>query len=447
MLGLLPLLIATLQGGNATAIVGVAVVRSDRPEVDRNQTVIVRDGIISWIGPADRAPATGMTRRIDGRGKYLLPGFADMHVHLSREADLVTYVANGITTVRNMWGQPHHLDWRARTAAGTLLGPRIVTAGPILDGDPPSESAMTVLTDPARVRAEVIRQHDAGYDFIKVYNSLPRAVYDSVLVVAREAGMSVAGHVPFGAGLRGVLSGGQRSIEHFRGYIALLVPATAPIQPGASLKSRTLAWNNVDETRFPDLVRETVASGIWNCPTLMVTGELLAPPDRWAALAARPVLRYLGPDAAGDRSGIPYLRDFTPDDFREAAKGVSVQRRLALALHRAGGRLLAGTDSYLQGFALATELAELEASGLTPWEVLMVATRNPAEYFGEAGAWGVVKPGARADLQLLDANPIDGLGALARRAGVMVAGRWYPAADLVRRLERVAAADPAALRP
>lgn len=428
--------------GNARpplAFVGVHVIRSDRAELMRDQTVVVEGDRIAWIGESRSAKLAPGTRRISARGKYLLAGFADMHVHIGGARDLVTYVANGITTVRNMSGLPPHLAWRDSTRSGALLGPRIVTAGAILDGDPPSVPDMTVLTDARQARAEVFRQADAGYDFIKVYNSLPAAVYDSVIVAARDRQLAVAGHVPFAAGLSGALRSGQRSIEHLRGYIAELVPTDAKVQPGASLSSRSVAWNYVDTTRYARLVEATVRAGVWNCPTLMVTAELLAPPERWAALSRRPILRYLGPGASGDRAQVPYLKSFSDADYRDAQRGVAPQRQLVRALHAAGGGILAGTDSYLQGFALQSELEQLAASGLSAWDVLMIATRDAARYLGEERDWGAVATGQLADLQLVDANPLVSVQALRRRAGVMVRGRWYPRAELNARLERIAA--------
>ena len=429
-----------LQAAAPVAFVDVAVLRGDAPGVRAHQTVLVEGDRIAWVGPAAAARLPAGTVRIDGRGRTLLPGFADMHVHVPDAGALLTYVANGITTVRNLWGTAATLALRDSTARGLLLGPRVVTAGAILEGTPPSQPGMTVLLDPAAARAEVARQADAGYDFIKVYNSVPAAVYDSLVLAARARGLPVAGHVPFAVGLHGALRSGQRSIEHLRGYIAELVPAGAPVQPGPTLASRTLAWNHVDTTRVAALVAATVRAGTWNCPTLMVTGELLAPPEQWAALAARPALRFLGAEARVDRARVPYLKEFTPQDYRDAQRGVAPQRQQVRALFRAGAGILAGTDSYLQGFALREELRELEAAGLTRWEVLQVATAHAARFLGEADAWGVVAAGARADLQLVEGDPLASLDALDRRAGVMVRGAWWPRAALAERLEAVARA-------
>lgn len=440
---LLPVLPVLLQFGRPdarlTAFVGVHVVRTDTAAILANQTVLVDGDRIRWVGPARQASIPATARRIDARGRYLLPGFADMHVHLGDRRDLLTYIANGITTVRVMSGSPAVLAWRDSVRAGELTGPRIITAGPILDGDPPSQPGMVVLREAREGRDEVERQVRAGYDFIKVYNSLPRAVYDTILAAARRAGVPVAGHVPFAVGLFHALRGGQRSIEHLRGYISELVPSDAPVQPQASLKSRSLAWAYVDTSRFDRLARETAALGVWNVPTLAVTQELLAPPERWDAMDRRGVYRYLGPDATFDRATVPWLRDFAPDDYRQVQLGVEFQRQFVLRLHRAGAPLLAGTDTNLQGYALFDELRQFVVAGLTPWETLVVATRNAARFVGEEDSRGSVTVGQVADLQLVDGNPVADLRALRRRSGVMVRGRWYSRADLARALEEVAA--------
>jgi hypothetical protein len=416
------------------AIVDVHVASmTDKPPVGR-QTVIVESGRITWIGPAGSARIPAGATRIEGRGGYLLPGFADMHVHLGSERSLLTYLANGITTVRSMSGSERQLDWRRRVERDSLLGPRIVTAGAIVDGDPPSQPWMRVLTDPAQARGEVLAQRAAGFDFIKVYNSVPRAVYDSIVTAAREVGLAVAGHIPFEVGLPGALAAKQRSIEHLRGYVAELVPATAPLQPGPTLRQRSVVWNYVDRARIPEVVAATRAAGVWNCPTLVVTSHNMLPSAEHARLRQRPELRFLGPESFPDRSRISYLRDFADSDYVAAQHGLGPQLELVAALHRAGAGLLVGTDSWLAGFAFQEELELLERAGITRLEVLRLATLAAAEFLGERGEWGEVTVGQRADLQLVGGDPLASLGNLRRRIGVMTRGRWIGQVELERRM-------------
>ena len=150
------------QAPPPVAFVDVAVLTMERPGVLEHQTVLVKDGRVSWIGPANQARPPKAYRVIDGRGQYLLPAFSDLHTHPRRPLDLVTYLTNGITTIRVMWGGTNTLGWRRDIATGKLAGPRIVTSGAIIDGNPPSQPSMIVLTDPAKTRAEVTAQHLAG---------------------------------------------------------------------------------------------------------------------------------------------------------------------------------------------------------------------------------------------------------------------------------------------
>ncbi len=416
------------------AIVDVAVLTMAEPGVLEHQTVVVRDGRVSVVGPAKRVRPPRGARIIDGRGQYLLPGFSDMHTHPEGPLDLVTYLANGITTIRVMWGDTNTLGWRRDVTAGKIPGPRIVTAGAIIDGSPPSQPQMTVLTDAAKARAEVSAQHQAGFDFIKVYNSVPRGVYDTIVKVARGFGMPVAGHVPFEVGLLGALAAKQASIEHLRGYVALLVPKDAAVQPGATLRSRTVAWNYIDRSRIPGLVRQTAEAGVWNCPTFVVAYHMMLPDTAYRALMARPEVKLFPGQGLPDRTKISYLADFTEADFAEAQRALVPQLELARALAAGGARLMIGTDSWLQGFAYHDELKLFERAGFSHAEVLALASRAGPEYLGWSLTQGTVAIGQVADLQLVGGNPLESLDHLKDRRGVMAHGRWFSRDDLAARM-------------
>ncbi len=169
------------------AFVNVNVIPMDRERVVTDQTVIVRSGRIQEIGSTSRVEVPDRAVVIDGRGKYLMPGLADMHVHLPRDADadpdaLGLFVANGVTTVRNMWGAPVHLQWRSQITARELLGPTIYTTGPITDGDPPLWPGSALVTEPEQAEPELLAQKAAGYDAMKVMTNLRPEVYDAILV-------------------------------------------------------------------------------------------------------------------------------------------------------------------------------------------------------------------------------------------------------------------------
>jgi len=243
---------------------------------------------------------------------------------------------------------------------------------------------------------------------------------------SRALGMAVDGHVPFDVGLEGALTQGQRSIEHLRGYVWHLVPEDAPNQPGRDLRSRTLAWNSADLSRIEELARWTMASGAWNCPTLAIR-KLWAPQGEIDAYLETPegqLLSEQGREFYTNRTSIPWLSNFSQQDFDDAYAGLAVQDSLLRALVGVGAPILAGTDDYPLGYVLHRELRELVAAGLTPYQALEAATRNPRDFFELTDGSGTVSVGSRADLVLIEGNPMEDIESTLRIAGVVVKGRW-----------------------
>ena len=247
----------TVQSGTGSVFVDVSVVPMDRDTVLAHQDIFVVDGRIEWIGPTDTTVFPTAARRIEGRGKFLAPGLADMHVHLRDERELSLYVTHGVTSVRNMGGNPQHLRWRSEIQEGRRIGPAIYTSGPAVQAserlvglNPPLivvEEDVLVQT-PDEARRVVAKQQAAGYDFVKLMWA-PPSVYAALMDAARDVGFRVAGHVPSGRnsiGIRGALAAGQHSVEHLNGYEYILVPDDAPITLARGLRSRLLSWNYAD---------------------------------------------------------------------------------------------------------------------------------------------------------------------------------------------------------
>lgn len=423
------------SAASVVAITHVGVLDVEGGRIIDDQTVVVRDDRIEAVGPSTRVTPPPNAQLVDGRGRYLTPGFADMHVHLYTDGDLFTYVANGITTVRNMAGDSTHLSMRRRIAAGTLIGPRIIAAGPVVEASPLSHRDNVALDAPGDVRKELVRQQAAGYDFVKVYNRLSRPVYDSVIAIARELKLPVAGHVPTEVGLDRALAGRQGSIEHYRGYIhALLAPDSRPASD-TSFRDWSVAWNRIDDARIAPLVARTVAAGVWNVPTFAFTVHELSPNAVHAGLLARPEVKRLSLEGLpSNRATTSYLRQFTEADFVAAQRGLDAQFRLTRALDSAGAGLLVGTDSWLAGYAFADEVELLVRAGLTPARVLRMATLDAARFLGESDQWGVIAKGQRADLVLLDANPLVNIGNVRRVQAVVLRGRLLAHDDIAARL-------------
>lgn len=417
----------------------VNVVDVDAGAIVAGRTVVVSDGSIKEIGAQETLRPPAGARVVDGSGRFLMPALWDMHSHPMELQALSMLVANGVGGIRIMWGLPQHLEWRARVELGELLGPRMLIAGPIIEGVPPQQLASVVDTEGRRLVktfadgvAEVRKQKAAGYDYIKVYNNIPLAAYNGLVAEAERLHIPVVGHVPFAAGIQGVLAARQKSIEHLRGYIEKLVPADAPIQPGIDLRSRMLAWEYADESRIPELVRATKAAGAWQCPTLG-TAIFWAPSSEVERYLATPEAEYLDAqtrETFRHRDRVKWLSNFSEADFARTPRGDEKQAALLRAMHAAGVPLLAGTDTDTFGFALHRELELLVKAGLSPAEALKTATINPARFAGIENEVGRVAPGYAADLILLDASPLQDIRNTRRIDSVILRGQLLDRAAL-----------------
>ncbi|MBV9956833.1 MAG: amidohydrolase family protein [Acidobacteria bacterium] len=435
------------EAQTSIAFVNVNVVPMDRERVLAGQTVIVRDGRIAVIGPAEKTKIPADARRIDGRGKYLMPGLVDMHVHLLPGAgnpddlagqQLELFLANGVTTVRNMIGKPEHLTLRDRVAKGELPGPTIFTAGAPLLGN-------TVPTPEAAERV-VLEQKQAGYDLVKVHEGLSPEAYAAIVATAKRVGIPIAGHVTETVGLERALAAHQTSIEHLDGYIRAIVRSDSPAQapPGQIILGPVL--NYVDEKKIPGVVRATKVAEVWNTPTLALF-KLIVSDEQVNELLKRPELTYVPPKMrAAFAQQVQGTRE-VPPPLNERRRFTELRDMLVRELRKAGAKLLVGSDSpqffLVPGFATHRELQSFVEAGLTPYEALEAATRNPAEYFAQFMHtpldFGTVEVGKRADLILLEANPLESLSHLQRRAGVMVRGRWLPQSELQSMLDQLEA--------
>src|SRR5690554_2083672 len=426
---------------DAIAFVGVNVVPMDSERVLEGHTVVVQDGRITSVTADDSQVPEG-ARRIDGEGRWLMPGLAEMHGHVPgpdnpdyAENVLFLYVSNGVTTVRNMAGHASHLALRDRIGAGDLIGPTLFAASPWLTPD----TAGT----PEAARQAVRDYRAQGFDLLKL-GTIDAASYAAMAETAHEVGMPFGGHVPGDVGLVGALDARQTSIDHYDRYVEFLVPEdadTGDLEPGFFGSG----WIHLaDRERISQAVERTLAAGTWNVPTLSLV-EHLASDTSAEEMIAWPEMRYM-PQRVREGWVEAKHRFQARDDFQpEAAKAlVALRQELTRALHAAGAPIALGSDApqffNVPGFSIHHELEMMVATGLTPYEVLATGTREPARYFGTPEAFGTVAPGRRADLILLEANPLDDVANVQRRAGVMVRGQWLPEEEIQARLEQIAAA-------
>lgn len=416
--------------GAPLAIIGVTVLTMANAAPLADRTVIVREGRIAAIGPRRQMRVPRGAQTIDGRGRYLMPGLADMHVHLEYIEDpdvLKLFVASGVTTVRSMDGRPFILEWRERVRAGELVGPRIITAGPIIDGSPPAREDNLAVADAASARAAVAAQAAAGYDFIKLYSNLSPEAYAAALGEARERRLRVAGHVARAVPLEAAVAS-QWSIEHL-GDFASAVAAQGG-SPTPAWARRALAAP-LDSQRLDALARRLAATQVWVVPTAIQQDRWLAPPATVQSWLAEPSIRHL-PSSVLAQWRAPMERlSARMDDDDWALLERARRNRLAViaALHRAGVRLAIGSDTpnpfVAMGASVHLELANFVAAGLSPADALEAATVDAARMLGLEVEQGTVEVGKRADLLLLARNPLDDSANASAIVGVVLGGRWF----------------------
>jgi cytosine/adenosine deaminase-related metal-dependent hydrolase len=417
------------QARGTVAIVNANVLPMDKDTLLGEQTVLIRDGLIQQLGPNDRVRIPSGATRIDAGGKYLMPGLADVHVHMVgprafQEELLKMYVVNGVTTILNMRGAPEHLALRADIRAGRVFGPDMYTVGPYVNAP--------FFVTPDSVEQEVVAQKRAGYDFIKMHGELSREAYARLNAVGKREGIRIIGHAPRTLGIDVVFEERQYALAHAEDF----------------LYDTTGSSRDEDLPKFapriPELTRKMLAADIWLMPTLTpyrIVGLMV---QNLTAVLARPEMKYL--PAAARLSWEPennvYTRRFGPEKASGIFARHALLQKLTKAFDSAGVKLVLGTDGFntgvVPGWSAHDELQELVDAGLSPYHALRAATANASAFLGASPCIGQVRAGCVADLLLLDANPLRSIGNTRRITGVMLRGRWLSRQDLDRLLEALA---------
>jgi len=438
---------AAAQEPPTVAITGVTVVNpADSRPPATNQTVVIRDGLIGAIGPSGRTAVPRDAQRIDGRGKFLIPGLWDSHVHFMNTGPsaLALYLAHGVTTVREMGGYlDSTLAWRAQMASGSLAGPRIITPGPLLESPRylqgvrersarPGQEQLALRVLPYRMgvgnaedaRAAIDSLAGLGVDFVKFRTVASPEAYFAILREAKRAGLRVAGHAPGIVPPEAALDSGQADIEH----------AFFPALNGERRDTVIARFRRHDAWYTPTLVVSHAVTLPGDSADRLIFGERAEQRDERRRYASAWLLGWWKTQVDERRADTSSVRArLIREGYENSLEDV---RRMA----EAGVRLLAGTDAgsvlIYPGFSLHEELELLVTSaGLSPRAALVAATTEPARFARLDDRLGAIAPGKTADLVLLEADPLADIRHTRRLAAVIQAGRVFLRADLDRLLD------------
>ncbi|QXJ21217.1 amidohydrolase family protein [Actinomadura graeca] len=459
------------------ALRGVTVIDATRPRPRPDSTVLIEGDRVIAVGRRDEVPVHHGVTVLDLPGRYVIPGLCEMHAHSigTHEISPPLYLANGVTTVREMAGSPVVRRWREDIARGVLAGPRWTIASTIIDGSPsllagPDDpDGALLVTGEAEARRAVRRVKAEGADFVKIYSRLDAASFRAVADEARRQGLPLAGHCPDKVAPAWASDLGQRGIEH----VHTLWCATSArdrqvrkaldaitIEPGDYAgwfrrfhKVEWLASGHPDPRRAAALFDRLAANGTRVTPTLSMHLIVDRPED---LSLDDPRLKYVpAEDREWWRWAVDniYLPGRTPEEVRQQRELFDRRLRFVGAMRKAGVGLMGGSEAGFiyayPGFSLHEELALLVRAGLTPLEAIATATLEPARYLGAERDLGSVRPGRLADLVVLDADPLADIGNTTRIHAVVAGGRLITAEHRRRMLadvEKAAAAPREGLR-
>ncbi len=418
----------------------------DRAGVVEHQSVVVANGVITAVVAAESVTVAAGATTIDGAGRYLMPGLAEMHAHVPPGANppreaiediLFLYLANGITTIRGMLGSDYQIPLSEELRNNRVLGPNFYVGAPSINGNsaPDPESA-----------ERLVRAHKAaGYNLQKIHPGVSLETWDHMVDVAAEVGLTYGGHVPADVGLVHAIETGMSTVDHLDGYVKAVASedVVSQVNTGEEISLEGLI-DGVDDEKIADIVQLTIDHDVYVVPTMYLWQNLYGATDPESFLTL-PEMKYVSEQqrdawrrqaAPGPRGTPPVVRAF-----------LDVRNRILNDLADAGASIMMGTDSpqlfNVPGYALHREIAVMSEAGMTNQQILesgtVVVGRYVRDHLGIDDDFGTIAVGRRADLVLLGSNPLDDLDNLTDRVGVMVRGQWVSRADIDAGLAALAA--------
>ncbi|MEO9869894.1 amidohydrolase family protein [Ekhidna sp.] len=425
---------------SVTVIRNVNIINIQDGSISEGQNVIVEEGKIGAIDAKSKNFGDAIV--IDGTGKYVMPGLAEMHAHIpspqwgrdNTDETLFLYLSNGVTTIRGMLGHPSHLELRKKSENNEILSPRIFISSPSVNGN----SVKTV----EEAIEKVTQFKNDGYDFLKIHPGLQKEVFDQIVKTGKEVGIGFSGHVPVDIGVRHAINSGYGSIDHVDGFLEGMVPESENVDPNQNGFFGFNFTDLVDETLMEELINLTRENSVWVVPTQSLFDRWFSPIDP-EVLADEPEMKYMPKSTldqwVSNKKGLISSSEYNPEKWERFN---SLRKKLIFSLQKNGHGLLLGSDApqvfNVPGFSIHHELKGMIDAGVTPLQAIQAGTINPAKFFNMEGEFGEVKAGASADLILLNNNPLKDLSNLKKPAGVMVRGQWIDRAAIDKELEKIA---------
>nr|WP_298925210.1 amidohydrolase family protein [uncultured Allomuricauda sp.] len=411
-------------------------------EIKTGQNIFIDSGRIKQINTTEIEDISKYKTVINAEDKYIIPGMTEMHAHIPQpptskerlEDVLFLYLANGVTTIRGMLGHPDHLVLREQVQRGEVLGPRIFTSSPSLNGN----SVKTVEEATEKVTA----YKKEGYDFLKIHPGIQRNVFDQVVKTANEVGIPFAGHVPVDVGIRHALKSKYATIDHVDGFLEGLVPESENVDPTANGFFGYNFTPLADTSKIDELVQLSKDNKVWIVPTQSLFERWFSPADV-DSLLAEPEMKYM-PKSTLENWRRVKIQSLENSDFNIAQweQFDAIRKNLIKKLQDNGHGVLLGSDApqlfNVPGFSIQHEMQGMVAAGMKPLEILQSATINSATFFDMESTFGEIKEGIDADLVLLSKNPMDDLKNYTDVSGVMVRGIWLSRIDIEERLKEIA---------
>lgn len=404
----------------------VNVIPMDRERVIENQTVVVKNGRITAMGDEGKIKFSKEALVIAAKGKYLTPGWAEIHAHVPPIDDiepmkevLILYLANGITTIRGMLGHSKHLELRNQINSGAILGPHFYTTGP-------SFSGQTVKT--AERGAEMVREQKlAGFDYLKLHPGLTKETFPAIVKTAQEVGIPFVGHVSFSVGVWRAIDAKYSTIDHLDGFIEAITPGADTLVEQEIGLFGSWIGAQAEASLIPKLM-----TGLRNGHIRVVPTQALA--ERWFSpfpaeeFTDDPEMKYMRPEQIKSWINAKNTYMNNPSFSKERAeKLIQIRRKLILACQKNGVELLLGSDApqifNVPGFSIHHEMKYMVDAGLTPYETLRTGTVNVASYLNKTDS-GIIKTGNISDLVLLSGNPLKDIGQTRNIEGVMIGTKW-----------------------